>query len=181
MNQSLLRRLDFFAFLPLVVFLATVQWHSVKFPDRWVYAYLYTLAPAVVFSALVFINFRACSKLWLGSNLWFALLGIFALFRAWVPLEFLGAGFQESGGFITTACIGIVSSFFAPGSFVGAPSSDRGIARRFDWMLTLIAIGGAIVLYLNQGNRIISISIPVLGFLIGLYIIGRRLEVLRKF
>jgi hypothetical protein len=98
MNHRFLYYFNYLAFVPLLVFTTTVQSHGAKFPDRWAYAFLYAFAPAVVFSISALAVFTRCDKLWLGTNLWFALLGALALSRAWGPLELLGTMFKESGG-----------------------------------------------------------------------------------
>jgi hypothetical protein len=172
MNHRFLYYFNFLAFVPLLIFTTSVQSHGAKFPDRWAYAFLYTFAPSVVFSVSALAVFTRCDKLWLGTNLWFALLGALALSRAWGPLELLGTMFKESGGFVTTAIIGFVSCVAAPGSFMGASRSGR--SARYAWLLTGIAVATAAISYFNQGVRLISIAVPIVVFL-GSAIVLRRL------
>lgn len=145
-----------------MVFTATLQYHEAKFPDRWAYAFLYTFAPAMAFSIAALAVFPRCEKLWLGTNLWFTLLGALSAARAWGPLEFLAATFKESGGFVTTAAVGLAACLAAPGSFVGAAASAKG--ARYAWLLTAIAVAAALLSYFNQGTRLFSIAVPVVIF-----------------
>ena len=155
--------LDFFAFVPLLVFLAVAEFHPARFPDRWVYAYSNTFLPAMAFAAIGFAVFGRSGKVWLGTNVWFAVLGFLAIVRAWGPLKVLGYTFQESGGFVATACIGAISCVVAPGSFIGAAeASPRN--QMLAICLAAIAALAAVVSYLNQGNRIMSIMLPIVLF-----------------
>lgn len=174
MVHRLLRYLGFLAFVPLSVFLATLQFHDAKYPDRWAYAFLYAFVPAVLFSFAALAIFTRCDKLWLGSNLWFSVLGALSAAQAWGPLEFLATSFKESGGFILTAVIGVIACVAAPGSFLGVPRSARG--AKYAWLLTAIAITVAAVSYLAQGTRHLSITVPVVAFLAANYVLRRLLR-----
>jgi hypothetical protein len=174
MNHRFLYYFNYLAFVPLLVFTTTVQYHGAKFPDRWAYAFLYAFAPSVVFSIAALAVFIRCDKLWLGTNLWFALLGAFAFSRAWGPLDLLGNTFRESGGFVTTAIIGLVSCVAAPGSFICASRSVR--SARYAWLLTGIAVAAAAISYFNQGMRMISIAVPVVIFLGSAFVFRRLLQ-----
>jgi membrane protein CcdC involved in cytochrome C biogenesis len=77
--RSQLKHVDIFAFLPLALFLAVAKYHTAEFPVRWAYAFLYTFVPALIFCVVGLLSFRQCTQLWLGTNLWFALLGLFAV------------------------------------------------------------------------------------------------------
>ena len=170
-----LRRVDYFAFVPLLLFLALIKFHTAEFPVRWAYAFLYTLVPALIFCSVGLISFRQCTQLWLGTNLWFALLGFLAVFRAWEPLRVLGTFFQESGGFALTALVGVFSTLVAPGSFIGAPPNPCPMAMRYSWLLVAVAVGGATVSFLSQGNRVLSITVPVVTFTVANFAIRRAL------
>jgi hypothetical protein len=164
----------FLAFVPLLVVLTTVQYHGAKFPDRWAYGFYYALAPAVFCSAAALAAFHRCDKLWLGTNLWFALLGTLTALQAWGPLELLATAFKESGGFVTTAAVGIVACIAAPGSFVGASGSPRG--ARFAWLLTGIACVVAVLSYFTQGTRTLSITVPAVVFVGSAFGLRRLLQ-----
>jgi hypothetical protein len=170
-----LRRVDFFAFVPLVLFLAVVKFHTAEFPVRWAYAFLYTFVPALMFCTVGLLSFRQCTQLWLGTNLWFAWLGLFAVFRAWEPLRLLGTHFQESGGFAVTALVGIFSTLFAPGSFIGAAPNPSPMAVSYSWLLVAVAVAGATVSFLSQGNRLLSITVPVVTFTVANFAMRRAL------
>ena len=172
--HRLLRYISFLAFVPLSVFLVTLQFHEAKYPDRWAYAFLYTFVPAVVLSVAALAIFRRCDKLWLGSNLWFSLLGSLSAAQAWGPLEFLATSFKESGGFVLTAVIGVIACVVAPGSFVGVARSAKG--AQYAWLLTAIAITVAAVSYFAQGTRHLSITVPVVVFLGSNYVLRRLLR-----
>src|SRR5688500_7263988 len=94
-----LARVDMLAFVPLLVFLSVTNFHRAEFPARWAYAYFYAFVPALIFAGIALAIFPRCAKLWLGTNVWFAMLGALTLLKAWSMLELLGKTFQESGGF----------------------------------------------------------------------------------
>lgn len=170
-----LRYIEFFSFAPLAVFFAIVEYHPAKFPDRWAYAYYYTFAPATFFALAGLLNFPRSAKLWLGTNVWFSLLGMFALTRSWELLESIGMTFQESGGFVATACIGVVSSVIAPGSFVGRVGGTMA-DKRYSWVLAMISVILALISFSNQGNRVISVLLPVVVFVSVSRVIGHFLR-----
>ncbi len=162
------------AFIPTAIFLATVQYHDARFPDRWAYAFYYAFAPAIVFAACALAVFPRSDKLWLGTNLWFVLLGALTTGQAWEPLELLAGAFKESGGFVTTALIGLIASVAAPGSFVGARQSAMG--SRYAWLQTGIACAVATLSYLTQGTRALSVTVPVITFMASAYLLRRKLR-----
>ncbi len=162
------------AFIPLVVVLATAHYHPAKLPDRWAYAYYYAFGPSVIFSVAALVQFRRCDKLWLGTNLWFALLGALSASKAWGPLELLATEFKESGGFVVTAAIGIVACVVAPGSFIGEQGSAR--STNYAWRLTAVACAVAALSYFTQGARMFSITLPASVFVGVAWWLRRRLQ-----
>jgi len=174
--KSALARADVFAFIPLLVFLGVVRYHHIEFPTRWAYAYVYTFLPAFVFSVIAVLSFTTASKLWLGTNIWFAMLGFLALIKAWGPLEVLGTSFQESGGFVATALIGAVSTLFARGGFIGQSQAPTWLIRRCSWWLVAAATASALLSFVAQGHRLWSIMLPVLLFMSASVILRRRLR-----
>jgi len=170
--RRLLPYLDFLAFVPLAVLLAVVRNHDAQFPERWAYAYFYAFWPALAFGAIGFAYFPRSEKLWLGNNVWLAILGALTHAQAWPQLRVLASAFQESGGFVITAVIGLAACILAPGSFVGAPrSSSRG--ARYAWLLTVVAAGVATLSFFNQGTRSLSVAVPVVLF------VGTRIALTR--
>jgi len=162
----------FFAFIPLVVVLMTAQYHPAKLPDRWAYAFYYAFIPSVIFSFAALALFRRCDKLWLGTNLWFAVLGALSASKAWGPLELLANAFKESGGFVVTAAIGVVAYVLAPGSFIGGDGSAR--SAHDAWRLTAVACTVAVLSYLTQGTRTLSITLPAVLFVGVAWLLRRR-------
>jgi hypothetical protein len=118
--------------------------------------------------------FSRCDKLWLGTNLWFSLVGALSFIQAWGPLELLAGTFKESGGFVTTAAIGVAACVTVPGSFVGAPRTGR--AARYAWVLTGVAIAMAVLSYFAQGTRLLSITVPVFIFIASNFILRHLLR-----
>ena len=169
---KILYYVGFFAFIPLVVVLTTVQYHPAKLPDRWAYAFYYAFIPSVIFSFAALALFRRCDKLWLGTNLWFALLGTLSASKAWGPLELLANAFKESGGFVVTAAVGVVACLVAPGSFVGGQGSSR--SAHDAWRLTAVACAVAVLSYLMQGTRTLSITLPAVLFVGVAWLLRRR-------
>jgi hypothetical protein len=163
MTSTLVRCANFLAFLPTAVFLATVQYHQAPFPERWAYAFYYAFVPAVLFAAFGLAQFLHSDKLWLGTNLWFSVLGSLTAVKAWNVLEVLAGAFKESGGFIATAAMGLIAGLVAPGSFVGVRQSK--LASRYAWWLAGVACAASTLSYFTQGTRTLSITVPVLVFI----------------